>query len=95
MIRFHVIDDQVIDGAVAYHLSNFLNEYLEITYIDRLDQSDPIVIDQIGIVSYAVRQGPKIFEQLFLAIVHAYIIYLSFQFHNPLNFISPKFRTVE
>ena len=62
MVGLHVIDDQVVDGAVANDLLDFIEEEVEIVHIDRVDEGYFLVSNQIGVVSHSIRQWPQAFE---------------------------------
>ena len=78
MIRLHVIDNQILNRAVANNTANLAQEHLEITGIHCIDQRHDVIVYQIGIIRYAIRQWPHPFEEVFVAVIHSYVMDFSF-----------------
>ena len=82
MIRFHVVDDQIIDFTVADDAADFLDINFKESDIYRIHQCHHIVIcNQIGVIRYAIRKWPQILKQCFCAVVHTDIMNFTFNFH--------------
>ena len=91
MVGFHVVDDEVIDGARARYASDFVNEQVAEAAVHRVDNGYFLVLNQVGVVGYAVRQRQHVFKFVFLPVVHADIengvCYGSFFQHDSLCLI--------
>ena len=74
MIRFHVVDDEVIDFAVANHLVDILEELGEEIYLYSIYQRYLLIINDIRVVTHTIRQRPEALKTMLVAVVYAYII---------------------
>jgi hypothetical protein len=54
MVRFHVIDDQIIDRAVAYHLMDMLDELGEKVHFNGIYQTHLLIVNEIRVITHAI-----------------------------------------
>ena len=59
MVGFHVIDDEIVDGAVANDFANVGQIFSKKSYVDGVDERDLVVYNNIGVVRDACRKEPK------------------------------------
>ena len=78
VVRLHVVDDQIINGAFADNLPHLFYKQVEKVHINRVDQRDFLVSNQVRVIGHPVRQRPQSFKQSLGAVIHAYIMYISF-----------------
>ncbi len=76
VVRFHMIDDQVINRFVTQHCCHFLKKKIGIADIHRIDQCPFLVVDDISVIGDPMRQRPEIFEEMFRAVVHPHVIHI-------------------
>ena len=74
VVGLHVVDDQIVDRFLAYHLLNVLQIRHEEVHLNRIDEAHFVVVDEIGVVGNSVRKWPKPFEKALVAVVHSHII---------------------
>ena len=83
VVGLHVVDDEVVHGAVADHAADFLDVFAEEGHVHRINEGHALrVFDEIGIVRNALRQKPQALEAVLHAVVHSYIVYLAFDVHS-------------
>ena len=82
MVWLHMVDDEIVDIAVAYHLVDILKILCEEIHLYCIYQCYLFIIDDVGVVAYSIRQRPKTLETMLVAIVDAYIINVACNFHN-------------
>ena len=58
VIRFHVVDYQIIESASAQNVLDVFDQAVGVCDVYRVDQCRFFVVDQVGVVRYAVRQRP-------------------------------------
>ena len=73
VVGLHVVDDQIVDGAVADFAADVLEKAVAEVRLDRVDQRDLLADDQVGVVGDARRQRPQRFEAGGRAVVDAYV----------------------
>jgi hypothetical protein len=54
MVRFHVIDDQIIDRAIAYHLMDMLDELGEKVNFNGIYQTHLLIVNEIRVITHAI-----------------------------------------
>ena len=86
MVRFHVVDDEVIDFAVANHLVNVLEELGEEIYLYSIYQRYLLIVNDIRVVAHSVRQRPEALKTMLVAVVNAYVINLVCNFCDIIYF---------
>ena len=59
VVGLHVVDDQVVDFAVADFAADVLEQAAAEAFFDGVDQGDALADDQIGVVRNACGQGPQ------------------------------------
>ena len=74
VVRFHVVHHEIVDGTVADHLLDILQEWDEEVYFHRVDEADLVGNDEVRVVAYAIGQGPQALEERLVAVVHAHVI---------------------
>ena len=72
MVGLHVVDDDVVDRTVADDAAHVVYELREEVYFYCVYERYLLVVDDIGVVAYAERQGPETLKECFVAIVDAY-----------------------
>ena len=87
MVRFHVVDDEVIDFAVANHLVDVLHKLGEEIHLYCIYQRYLLIINDIRVVAHSVRQRPEAFKTMLVAVVNAYVINLVCNFCHILIFL--------
>ena len=75
MVRFYVIDDDVVNLAVANHRADVGEKLREEIYLNGIDKRHLLVVDDIRVVRNTVGQRPKSLENVFMTVVHADIMY--------------------
>ena len=87
MVRLHVIDHQIVDRAVAYHLLNILQVGHEEIHLHRINQTHLLVINQIRVIAHPIGQRPQTLEKVLVTVVHAHVVNLVCNlYHITLNF---------
>ena len=81
MVGFHVIDDEIVDGAVAYDLTNVGQILCKKSHVDRVDERHLLIGNDIRIVLDACREKPKPLKAVLGAVVDAYIMNVLCDFH--------------
>ena len=71
MIRFHVVNNQVIDSPVPYLGFDIRQKFLLETGGGSVNQSHFLIHDEIRIIAYSIRQRPLAFEEFGLHVVNA------------------------
>ena len=79
MVRLHVVDDQVVDRPIAEDGAYLFEVGVEVAGFDGIYQGGFLVGDQVGVVRDPFRQGPHAFEQSSGAVVHSYVVDVSFE----------------
>ena len=74
VVGFHVVDDKVVDGAVADHLMDVLEKLGEEINFNRIDEAYLLIINEIGVVGHTIGQWPEPFEESLVAVVDAHVI---------------------
>ena len=74
VVRFHVVDDKVIDFAVANHLVDVLQELGEEIHLYCINQRYLLIVNDIRVVTHSVRQRPEALKTMLIAVVNAYVI---------------------
>ena len=72
VVGLHVVDDDVVDRTVADDAAHVVYELREEVYFYCVYERYLLVIDDIGVVAYAERQGPETLKECFVAVVDAY-----------------------
>ena len=91
MVRFHVVDDKIIDFAVANHLVDILEELGEEINLYSIYQRYLLIVNDIRVVTHSVRQRPEALKTMLVAVVYAYVINLVYNFcHIFYIFIIPS-----
>ena len=62
MVRFHVVDDKIVDLAIAYDLTDIFNILSKEVNLHGIYEHYLIVVDEIGIVRHSVWQWPQSFK---------------------------------
>ena len=78
MVRFHMVDDEILDGALADDILYLAQIHLEIADVYRIDQSDRLIIYQVRVVGNPIRQRPHTFKQMLIAVIHSHVVDFSF-----------------
>ena len=78
MVRFHMVDDEILDGALADDILYLAQIHLEIADVYRIDQSDHFVVYQVRVVGNPIRQRPHTFKQMLIAVIHSHVVDFSF-----------------
>ena len=81
-----MVDDEVIDFAVANHLVNVLQELGEEIYLYCIYQRYLLIVNDILVVSHTIRQRPKALKTMLVAVVNAYVINLVCNFCHIIYF---------
>ena len=81
MIRFHVIDNQVIDIPVTDDRFNFIKIILDKLSFDRINECNLFVVNQIGVIGDSIRDGPDIFKKLGSTVIKSEKIYVIGKFN--------------
>ena len=76
MVRFHVVDDKIIDFSVANHLVDILEELGEEINLYSIYQRYLLIVNDIRVVAHSVRQRPEALKTMLVAVVYAYVINL-------------------
>ena len=76
VVRFHVVDDKIIDFSVANHLVNVLEELGEEINLYSIYQRYLLIVNDIRVVAHSVRQRPEALKTMLIAVVYAYVIIL-------------------
>ncbi len=71
VVGFHVVDDEVVDPAVADLLADVLEQPAAEGLLDRVDQCDLFADDQIGVVGNTLGKRPEALEKVGRAVVDA------------------------
>lgn len=71
MVRFHVVDDKIIDFSVANHLVNVLEELGEEINLYSIYQRYLLIVNDIRVVAHSVRQRPEALKTMLIAVVYA------------------------
>ncbi len=74
MVGFHVVDDEVVDLAVADDLVDVLDELGEEVNLHCVNETYLLVVDEVRVVAHAIGQRPESFKQVLVAVVDANII---------------------
>ena len=82
----YIIDDEVIDFAVANHLVNVLEELGEEIYLYSIYQRYLLIVNDIRVVAHSVRQRPEALKTMLVAVVYAYVINLVCNFCHIIYF---------
>ena len=75
MVGFDVVDDDVVDRAVADYRAYVGEKLREEVYLNGIDERNLLVVDDVRVVRNAVGQGPKSLEDVLMTVVHADIMY--------------------
>lgn len=86
VVRFHVVDDEVIDFTVTNHLVNVLEELGEEIYLYSIYQRYLLIVNDIRVVAHSVRQWPEALKTMLVAVVNAYVINLVCNFCHIIYF---------
>ena len=78
MVRLHVVNDEVLDRFLANHGLDFGYELLKEADIHRINQRHHLIVDEVGVVRYAIGQRPHPLEEVLVAVVDADIVYFTF-----------------
>jgi len=78
MVRLHMVDDEILDGALADDILYLAQIHLEIADVYRIDQSDRLIIYQVRVVGNPIRQRPHTFKQMLIAVIHSHVVDFSF-----------------
>ena len=84
MVGFHVIDDDIVNLAVGYYLSDVLKILFKEILSHTVNHCHLFVIDEIGIVAHTFGQRPHGFEKMCGTVVYAYIIDIVVEFLHDL-----------
>ena len=82
MVWLHVMDNEIIYLPVANYFSNVLYELHEEVYFYCVYQYNFLVVDEVRVIAYSIRQWPQAFEKLLVAVVYAYIVELICYFYH-------------
>ena len=78
MVRFHVVDDKILDGAFAYDAFYLPKVYLKVADIHGIHQRHHFIVYQVGVVRHSVGQGPHAFKQMLVTVIHSHVMDFSF-----------------
>ena len=73
MVRLHMVDDEILDGALADNALYLAQIHIEVADVSRIDLSDRLIIYQVRVVGNPVRQRPHAFKQMLLSLIHILI----------------------
>ena len=62
MVGLHVVDDQIVELAVADHLADIGFEPAAECLLDGVDECGFLACDQVGVVRYSLGERPEPFE---------------------------------
>ena len=74
VVGLHVVNDQIVHLAVANDLVDVLQILCEEVDFYSVDQTYFLIIDEVGVVTDAVGQGPQALEQRFVSVVDTNVI---------------------
>ena len=87
VVGLHVVDDQIVDGAVADDLVNVLDELREEIDLHGVNETNLLIINEIRVVAYAIGQRPQSFEEMLVAVVDAHVVDVACNFlHSLISF---------
>ena len=75
-----MVDDKIIDFAVANHLVDILEELGEEINLYSIYQRYLLIVNDIRVVAHSVRQRPEALKTMLVAVVYAYVINLVYNF---------------
>ena len=75
MIRFHMVNYQIVNGSIAYGFVNIIKELSIEIMLNGINQSDLGAGHNIGIVADAKRKRPKAFKKSLSVVVYTDIKY--------------------
>ena len=76
-----MVDDEIINGAVADDGADVVEILSEESDVDRIDKDDFLIVDEILVVRHALRQEPKSLEAVLHTVVDAHIMYFPLDVH--------------
>ena len=62
VVGLHVVDHQIVDRTVAYHLLYILNVRHEEVHLHSVDEAHLLVVYQVRVITDAIGQGPQALE---------------------------------
>ncbi len=71
VVGLHVVNHQVIDGPVADNILNIVEVLVDKRTLNRVDERNFVIDNQVGIIGNSMRNGPDVFEQVGAAIVES------------------------
>ena len=74
VVGLHVIDDEIVDGAVANDLLDIPDIRDEEIHLNGIHETHLLIDDEIGVVGHAVGQGPEPLEKILVAVVDTHVI---------------------
>ena len=72
MIRFHMIDDKIIDRTFSYGLMYVCKELVLKPGLNRINECNFLIYNQIRIVTNPIREGPKTLKQYLVRVIDPY-----------------------
>ena len=80
VVGLHVVDYKIVDRTVADNFMDVLDKLREEIDLYRIDETHPVVVNEVRIVRYAVRKRPQALEERLVAVIDAHIINLVLNF---------------
>ena len=78
MVRFHMVDNKILDGTFADYALYLPKIYLKVTNIYSINQRNRFIVYQVRVVRHSVRQWPHTFKQMLIAVIHSHVVDFSF-----------------
>ena len=94
MVRFHMVDDQIIDMSVTYGIMYIVYEFILKAMLHRINKSNLFICNNIRVIADTVRQLPQSLKKDLVGIIYSYriysITYLHYKKHLSLMYVSRK-----
>ena len=74
VVGFHVVDDEIIDGAIADDFADIADIPGKEIDLHGIDETHFVVVDEVRIVRDSIRERPQSFEERLVAVVDSYIV---------------------
>ena len=81
VVGFHVVDDQIVHLSVADNLADVLQVLREEVHFHGVYQRHLLIDNEITVVTNAVGQRPKAFEERLVAVVNAHVMNIACNLH--------------
>jgi len=69
-----MVDNNIVDGAVANDLPDILEERHEEIDLYRINQAHFPVVDEVGVIADTVGEGPQALKQILIAVVDTDVV---------------------